>query len=109
MSSLFSVIADIAFVTIGLFAVAKLIHFLIARGDVRKQVFGEPICWWACGMYFLASMLGIVIFWDEFLRSPHAKEWWIMGALGLAAGVCIGIFHGGHRFDRMFPLTRPPE
>lgn len=102
-------IVTFASVTIILFAVTKLIHFVIARRDVRKQVFGEPICWWASGMYFLASILGIFVYWEDFLRSPHSKEWGIMGACGLVVGVCIGIIHGGNRFDRMFPLKRPPE
>jgi hypothetical protein len=92
-----------------LFLLTKIIHLAIARRNERKRIFGEPICWWAPGMYFLGALIGLIVEEYEPSRGGFVQTSEMFAAVGFWFGVCLGLFHGGRRIDRKFPLMRLPD
>jgi FtsH-binding integral membrane protein len=86
--------------------IAKIVHFLIASKSKRKWIHGEPICWWSSGMCLLGSVCGVITATNGFLMYKTAG---ILGAMGMAIGIFIGLLHGGRRVDEFFPLTPIPK
>jgi formate hydrogenlyase subunit 3/multisubunit Na+/H+ antiporter MnhD subunit len=85
-----------------LFSIAKCYHLLSSRGDRRKLVFGQPICWWIALSYIVGAAYGIAASNDRrFLYNTVAG----MGAITATIGWFIGFCHGGLRMDRAFPLV----
>ncbi|MFN7290804.1 MAG: hypothetical protein ACK5YR_05185 [Pirellula sp.] len=106
------VVKDIGFhalLAVCLFVLMKVIHIAIARRDERKRIFGEPICWWAAGVYLLGGFVGLIIEEYEPRTGKLGGASEMLGAVGLWVGVCIGLFHGGRQIDKKFPLMRLPD
>ena len=88
-------------VSVILFSAAKCYHLLSSKGDRRKLVFGQPICWWIALSYILGATYGIAASNDRrFLYNTVAG----VGAMSATIGWFIGFCHGGLRVDRVFPL-----
>jgi hypothetical protein len=87
----------------------KIIHLAIAGRNERKRIFGEPICWWAPGVYFLGAFIGLIVEELEPRRGGFLQTSEMFAAVGFWVGVCLGFFHGGRRIDRKFPLKRLPD
>ena len=99
-------VGNSAFMAVIVLVIAKIVHFAIASKSKRKWIHGEPICWWSSGMCFLGSVYGVVTATNGFMMYKTSG---IMGAMGMAIGIFIGLLHGGRRVDDFSPLKPLPR
>ncbi len=92
-------IAISAGMAVVIFALAKLIHRAISKNDFRKEVHGQPICWWVSLSYFVGACFGVFIA-DNHRYVLHEVVGG-MGGFGLLGGLMAGSIHGTIRLLRL--------